>query len=121
MTMNYYPQPPYRNFTQNNGSRVVSIASDSEMNNVAEDYSGIPLYFHNRTTNEIIIRQFDISTGLTITKKYIKTDGADLAHSEKKEEESINLYTEKLNSINDRIDSLSLSIENLIDAKGGKK
>ena len=117
---NYFNQP-YRNPYQPNGLRIIPVSSDSEINAFTTEFNGMPTYFHNQATNEIVIKQFDIKTGLTSIQKYAKTDGAELSHSEKKEEESINLYTEKLNSINDRIDSLSLSIENLIDAKGGKK
>ena len=123
---NYFPQP-YRYQPMNNGFRVVSIANETEINSIADDYSGIPIYFHNRATNEIIIKQFDIKTGLTTIQKYVKSDGTEGQISKENVKSDVD-YSENFNAINERIDGLKSMIENLniskpeiIEARGGKK
>ena len=127
--MQNYLQPPYQGYRYpglNNGFRVVPIANETEINSIAEDYSGIPIYFHNRSTNEIIIRQFDIKTGLTTIQKYIKSDGTEGQEPKENAKSDID-YSENFNAINDRIDVLKSMIEKLsiphpeIDVKGGKR
>lgn len=96
--------------------QVIPVSNDMEVNSVAEDYSGRPIYFHNRANNEIIVRQFDISSGLTTTQKFIKSDGTEKPTSDLKPEFDISLYDEKLNAITSRINGLEEKLE-----KGGKK
>ena len=111
---------PYRqNYTQpyNQGFKVIPIANESELNNITVDYMGVPSYFHNQSTNEIFIKQFDIRTGITNLQKFIKSDGAGHEISHAKEQESIDLYKEQINSINDRIDGLKEIIEKMKEDK----
>ena len=116
---NYFPQPYGFNRYQN-GFRVVPIANETEINSIADDYSGIPIYFHNRSSNEIIVKQFDIKTGLTTIQKYVKSDSTEGQISKENVKSDVD-YSENFNAINDRIDGLKLMIENLNEAKGGKK
>jgi hypothetical protein len=101
-------QPTYRNFY-----RAVPIASEMEMGNITVEYNGMPTYFHNQSNDEIFVKYFDIKTGLTPITKYVR---ADKAVEEKKEDEGVNVYDEKINAINERIDGLCEMLE-----KGGKK
>jgi len=98
------------------GFKVVPVANEFEMNNITVDFNGTPTYFHNQNSNEIYVKQFDIKTGLTTTQKFIHSDGANGDLTQVKPEESINLYEEKFNAINERLDGLY----ELLD-KGGKK
>lgn len=103
---------PYRQ----NGYRLIPVANEFEMNNITVDFNGTPTYFHNQNSNEIYVKQFDIKTGLTTTQKYIHSDNAGHDLTEVKPESSINLYEEKFNAINERLDGLKEMLE-----KGGKK
>lgn len=93
--------------------RAVPIASEMEMGGITVEYNGMPTYFHNQSTDEIYVKYFDIKTGLTPITKYVR---ADKPIDESKEEEKANMYDEKLNAINERIDELYGMFE-----KGGKK
>jgi len=99
------------------GYKVVPVANEFEMNNITVDFNGTPTYFHNQNLNEIYVKQFDIKTGLTTTQKFIKSDNAGHEISGVNTESNINLYEEKFNAINDRLDGLKESIEKI----GGKK
>lgn len=101
-------QPNYRTFY-----KAVPIGSELEMGNIAVEYNGMPTYFHNQSTDEICVKYFDIKTGLTPIAKYVRSDKA---VDESEEEEKTNMYDEKINAINERIDELYGMFE-----KGGKK
>lgn len=101
-------QPNYRTFY-----KAVPIGSELEMGNIAVEYNGMPTYFHNQSTDEIYVKYFDIKTGLTPIAKYVRSDKAT---DESKEEEKTNMYDEKINAINERLDGLCEMLE-----KGGKK
>ena len=63
---NYIQQPPYmRQFQQpfysnQTGYKVMPISNEAEINNYTVDFNGTPTYFHNQTTNEILLKQFDL-------------------------------------------------------------
>ena len=102
------------------GYKVMPVANEFEMNNVTVDFNGTPTYFHNQNSNEIYVRQFDMKTGMTTTQKYIKSDGLNGGLTEVKAESNINLYEEKFNALNERLDGLKEMLEAISD-KGGKK
>ena len=102
------------------GYKVMPVANEFEMNNVTVDFNGTPTYFHNQNSNEIYVRQFDMKTGLTTTQKYIKSDVSNAGLNGSKPETDINLYEEKFNALNERLDGLKEMLEAISD-KGGKK
>lgn len=110
---NYLPQQQFRTV----GYRIIPIANEFEMNNVTVEFNGTPTYFHNQNTNEIYTKQFDIKTGLTTTQKFIHSDNAGSDLSKENAPVDVNIYDEKINAINERLDSIVELIEN----KGGKK
>lgn len=128
--VNYFPQQPYNRYpmyNQSNGFRIIPVGSETEINSIAEDYSGVPAYFHNRSTNEIILKQFDMKTGITNIQKYIKSDAPNCEIIEGKSKIDINTLDEKLNMINDKLSCLDKTLgeltvtESETTDKGGKK
>ena len=116
---NYFQQQGYNRYPmQPNGLRIVPVASDLEISNYTSDFNGMPTYFHNQATNEIVIKQFDIRTGITSVQKFIRSDGAGNDLTPAKPEMDISKYDDKLSVIDDRLEGLEKSIE---DLKGGKK
>lgn len=125
---NYFTQQPYQQQQFRPYSlKVVPVASEVEINNFTTDFNGIPTYFHNQATNEIVIKQFDIRTGVTSMQKFIKADEQGHEISEGKSKIDINTLDEKLNSINDRLACLEKTLadltvdETVTEDKGGKK
>jgi hypothetical protein len=104
-------------YQQNRGFKVIPVANEFEMNNITVDFNGMPTYFHNQNSNEIYIKQFDIKTGATTIQKFIKSDNAGHELTGVNPETGVNIYEEKLNAINERLDGLYELIEN----KGAKK
>ena len=116
---NYFNQP-YRNPYQPNGLRIIPVASDSEINAFTTDFNGAPTYFHNQATNEIVIKQFDLRTGLTSIQKFIKSDNVQGDLTQVKPEVDTSKYDEEINVINDRLEGIEKTIADLSE-KGGKR
>lgn len=114
MVMNF--QNPY--YTQQ--LRVLVINTAEEANRIPADINGSPLFFYNKNTNEIYVKQFYIGTGITTFDKYIKFEGDSKPNNEEKKENDINIYNDKFNAINDRLDGLQKQLDSF-DFKGSKK
>ena len=97
----YYPQqmPFYK---------MVPVSCEAEINNHTLDFNGAPAYFYNQATNEIIVRHFDILTGVTSTQKFIR-------ETQPKEEKKDSEFEERFNSIDERLSGLEKLLQ-----KGGK-
>ena len=100
MVMNF--QNPY--YTQQ--LRVLVINTAEEASRIPADINGSPLFFYNKNTNEIYVKQFYIGTGITTFDKYIKFEGDSKPNNEEKKENDINISEEKYNALNDRINGL---------------
>ena len=109
---NYLPQP-----MRSTGYRVIPIANEFEMNSITVEFNGTPTYFHNQNTNEIYAKQFDIKTGLTTTQRFIRADNAQAPNSKDNTQPDTDLYTEKIDKLNERLDTLYEMFE---DRKGKK-
>lgn len=74
MSNNFFtPNFPYSNSFQS-GFRVYPVANIEEANACQVDTSGSPLYFHNKSRNEIYYKRFDINTGLVEFVKFVRSD-----------------------------------------------
>lgn len=107
---NYLPQQ-----MRSTGYRVIPIANEFEMNSITVDFNGTPTYFHNQNTNEIYAKQFDIKTGMTTMQKFTHSDNAQAPNSNENTTPDIDLYNEKINKLNERLDTLYEMFE---DRKG---
>ena len=116
--MQNYLQP--QQFRQQTFYKALPVASEAEMNTYTVDFNGMPTYFHNQSTNEIYVKQFDIRTGLTTIQKYIKLEHDSKPVNESKEETNINLYEKDFNALNERLDGLEKLIKNINIEKGVK-
>jgi hypothetical protein len=87
-------QPPYQ--AQHQIYKMLPISSIEEANNIPVDFNGTPTYFHNQTTNEIYIKQFDVKTGLASIQQFKRIDSL----PQKPETSS------ELKTIQDRLDGL---------------
>lgn len=69
----YNPNFPYTNSFQS-GFRVYPVANIEEANACQVDTQGSPLYFHNKSQNEIYYKRFDINTGLVEFVKFVRSN-----------------------------------------------
>lgn len=97
--------------------RVVLVNNIDEANRIPADINGNPQFFYNKNTNEIYVKQFFMSTGITTFDKYAKA-GDDL--SGEKDEKGVKLYEEDFKALNDRIDGLYKMFEKKDAVKNAK-
>lgn len=73
---------PY-NFSQpvQNGFRVLPVAREEEALATLPDYQGTPLFFYNKSKNEVYIKKFDEMTADVSFQKFV------LAQAEEKQKE----------------------------------
>jgi len=72
---NNYPFYPYTSPQPvQTGFRVFPVASIDEAKSCQVDFQGNPLYFHNKTEEEVYCKKFNAETGIVDFKKYVKTD-----------------------------------------------
>ena len=86
---------------QQQGYKVIPISNKNETNSVITDFNGTPIYFHNLSSNEIYIKQFDIKTGLATLQEFKRVEQL----SEDKQV-NINPYADDFKSINKKLDSI---------------
>ena len=86
--------------------KITPVSSEADISRYTIDFSGSPTYFYNQAANEIIVKQFDMRTGVISSQKFIR---------EHQPEETKNPYEEQFKSITDRLDSIEETIQ-----KGGK-
>lgn len=123
---NYNQQMPYNNFPQmqnNNYSTsqqnrlvifpAIYVSDKAEVNSYPPDQSNNPSFFYNRSKEEIYIKQYDNTGAAPIRTYRLAADNLPGENAKK----DINLYEEKFNAINDRLDGLKSIIENLIPLK----
>lgn len=100
-----YQQP----MQQMQGYRVIPVSNEQEATATQVDMYGNPVFFYNKGANEIYIKQFNSVTGLADFQRF---QLATMPQNEIKEEKSVIDYTERLNAIESKLDSLL--------SKGGK-
>lgn len=107
---------------QNNTIKVYFVTNKQEANSIIPDPNGTPLFFFNKGSNEIYIKQVNNETGLATFKEYKEVQPTDKPTDEKKDKESVNLYKKDFDALNDKIDDLKSIVENLtvIEVKGNK-
>lgn len=104
----YYPQRQdnYQQFTPQvqQGYRMIPVSDIAEANATTVDTNGQPTFFYNKGKGEIYLKQFDINTGGAMFQRF------QLAIAP-------NENTVSLNTLNDKLDAITL----LFEEKGKKK
>lgn len=106
--------------------KVIPISNKTDTSKFVAEFNGTPIYFHNQTTNEIYIKQFDVKTGVTTLQEFRR---AELPLDGGNTQKDINPYENDFRLINDKIDGLRETFDSYIEAhndepenrKGGKK
>ena len=99
----YQPQQLQHQQPQQQGYKVIPVSNRNEVNSFITDFNGTPVYFHNQSTNEIYVKQFDIKTGLAKVQNFKHVEG-DLSMVES--ESNVNPYEKDFKHINERLDGL---------------
>lgn len=98
------------NFTpsiQQQGYRMVAVSDVAEANATTVDNNGLPTFFYNKGKNEIYLKALDVNTGGAIFQKFSL---ATMPSNESKGQNE-DVYSDKLNSIEGKLDSLALLFE----------
>lgn len=99
------------NFTpsiQQQGYRMVAVSDVAEANATTVDNNGLPTFFYNKGKNEIYLKALDVNTGGAIFQKFTL---ATMPINESKGQNDKDVYSDKLNSIEGKLDSLALLFE----------
>lgn len=99
------------NFTpsvQQQGYRMVAVSDVAEANATTVDKNGLPTFFYNKSKNEIYLKALDVNTGGAIFQKFSL---ATMPINESKGQNDKDVYSDKLNSIEGKLDSLALLFE----------
>ena len=86
---------------QQQGYKVIPISNKNETNSVITDFNGTPIYFHNLSSNEIYIKQFDIKTGLATLQEFKRVE-----QLPDDKQVNVNPYADDFKSINKKLDSI---------------
>lgn len=101
----YEAQQQYQQYSQpiQQGYRVIPVSNEQEANATQVDLSGNPIFFYNKGKNEVYIKQFNQLTGLADFQRFAL---ATMPVNEINEEKGLVDYTERLNVIESKLDSL---------------
>ena len=111
---------------QNNFVKVYFVTNKQEANSIIPDPNGTPLFFFNKGSNEIYLKQVDTQTGLAIFKEYAEIKPVEKPIKEENLKKDINIYKEDFNALNDKLDTLQETFDSYIrqnsnkEIKGGK-
>lgn len=103
---------------QPNFLRMIAVTNKEEANATPVEFNGVPMFFFNQNTNEIYLKQFDITTGGKL-ETYRKVDAV---AEEKKEEQPLQI-NEDIKAINTKIDSINSLLATVLEQqaeRGGK-
>ena len=125
MNYGYYPQqrlnqleqqyPQYAQpQVQPQGYRTMLVSNIDEANASQVTTDGQPAFYYNKGKGEIYLKQFDINTGGAIFQKF---QLARIPMNENNEEKGVNIYSEKLDMIESKLDMLA----SMFDEKPKKK
>lgn len=112
---NNYPFYPYTSPQPvQTGFRVFPVASIEEAKSCQVDFQGNPLYFHNKTEEEVYCKKFNADTGVVDFKKYIKAE-------EPLKNAPISADTSKLEEEIEQIKTQIEELSAMIQSKGKKE
>lgn len=82
-------------------SKIIPVSNKDEATASQVDLIyGTPTFFHNKSQNEIYLKQFDVPTGTAIFKTYVEKPFEEIV------EEKTNNYEKELHYISEGVDSL---------------
>lgn len=98
------------------GYRTMLVSNVEEANASQISTDGQPTFFYNKGKAEIYLKQFDINTGGAIFQRF---QLATMPVNESNEQKTTDVYSDRLNSIESKLDSLALMFEDKAKKKKG--
>lgn len=95
----YNPVPPQQPQIQ---FKIIPVTNKNEADAFIPDVSGSPLFFFNRGTNEIYMKQLDLQTGLAVFKEFTEKSVA----TPVKPVITIEMLNDKIDALKDIVDQL---------------
>lgn len=114
--VNQYPQYFSPNVQQavntSNGWRTIQVSNIDEANATPAEWGGIPLFFYNRSANEIYMKQMDQSGAAPLITFILKSKQDEIKLSEE-QTKPVTDYQNDLRKLNNKVEEIRKIVSDL--------